>query len=149
MEKFQSSDLSRNPLKVFSAAESAPVLLTRRDGESLILMTESEAHSRDQYFELGQKIFEAALGDRGTLVERLTVAFPWMKTLNDDERNSCATDLTEAAQLSFASGHPKHLIIAMLSWKDTAYAISQGWSTDVLDWLDESIPVERPTRIDD
>lgn len=57
---FQSSELSRNSGKVFSAAEKSPILVTRRDGEGFILMSESEAKARKSLLEFASDLIATA-----------------------------------------------------------------------------------------
>ena len=44
----RSSDLSKHSAEVFAEAENHPVTVTRRDGESLVLMSQREADARNE-----------------------------------------------------------------------------------------------------
>jgi PHD/YefM family antitoxin component YafN of YafNO toxin-antitoxin module len=137
LEKFQSSDLNRNSTKVLDAAENSPVLVTRRDGEDLVLMSEREATARKKLLELAAELIAVTTDDRGTLVERMSDRFPWMLALNLDDRARCASALVNAARASFAT-QQIHLAIAELtSWRETASAIAEGLSLNSIEWLEE------------
>ena len=70
-ESFQSSDLSRHSSKVFAAAVEHPIRVTRRDGESLVLMSQRESDARESLLQLAAQIIGAAIDDEGTLAERM------------------------------------------------------------------------------
>jgi PHD/YefM family antitoxin component YafN of YafNO toxin-antitoxin module len=144
LEKFQSSDLNRNPTKVFDAAEHNPILVTRRDGEDLVLMSEREATARRKLVELAAELIAVTTDDRGTLVERMSDRFPWMMALKVEDRARCAKDLVDAARASFAT-QQAHLAIAELTaWRETSSAVAEGLSLNSIDWLDEPGPVSSP-----
>lgn len=144
LEQFQSSELSRNAPKVFSAAEERPVLVTRRDGESLVLMTEREADARNVLLELAAQLIAITTDDRGSLEERMAAHFPWMLALSSDEQRTCSHDLVRAARASFAT-EQAHLVVAELtSWRETALALAEGLGNDPVEWLENPIVGERP-----
>lgn len=144
LEQFQSSELNRNPTKVFDAAENAPVLVTRRDGEDFVLMSEREASARRILVELAAELIAVTTDDRGTLVERMSNRFPWMLALKKADRDRCAKDLVEAARASFST-QKAHLVVAELAaWRETASAVAEGLNLNSIEWLDEPLPVEAP-----
>jgi PHD/YefM family antitoxin component YafN of YafNO toxin-antitoxin module len=144
LEKFQSSELNRNSAKVFDAAENSPILVTRRDGEDFVLMSEREATARRQLIELAAQLIAVTTDDRGTLAERMADRFPWMFALKAEDRENCAKDLVAAARASFAT-QQIHLAIAELtSWRETASAIAAGLSLSAIEWLDEPIEAVSP-----
>ncbi|MBM7847609.1 hypothetical protein [Arthrobacter roseus] len=53
---FQSSELSRASAEVFAAAADHPVWMTRRDGESWVLMSESADKARASLLELAAQL---------------------------------------------------------------------------------------------
>jgi hypothetical protein len=145
LESFQSSDLNRNPVKVFAAAEQAPVLVTRRDGQDLILMTEQEVEAQREFFNLAADLFAVTSATEGTLGQRMANRFPWMFALDAVGREECAMELVNSARASFATGQPNLLRLSFLGWKDTAYAIAGGRTEhNTSDWFDFPIPVESP-----
>ncbi|WP_237206834.1 type II toxin-antitoxin system Phd/YefM family antitoxin [Rothia nasimurium] len=73
---FNSSELSRNLKPVIEAVESQPVLVTRRDGENLVLMTEHEADDRRDMFAIAAQIIAATTLKGGSLAERMATVSP-------------------------------------------------------------------------
>ncbi|MEN9989869.1 MAG: hypothetical protein RL508_848 [Actinomycetota bacterium] len=140
----QSSDLSRNPLKVFNAAEDGPVLLTRRDGENLLIMTEREAEAQQKVLQFAAQLIAVTTDDRGTLAERMASMFPWMYALNLQEQEACSKELVDSARASFSTQKPFLVLAALSAWEATATAIAGGYHNEQLDWLDEPLAVERP-----
>lgn len=141
---FKSSDLSRAPLDVFAAAADHPVQVTRRDGESLVLMSESADKARDALLELAAQLVAVSTSTDGTLASRMSDRFPWMLALSPADQEACATAVLAAARASFAT-HQPHLAVAELtSWRETATAIAAGLGKEPVEWLDEAEAVERP-----
>lgn len=144
-QRFQSSELSRNSAAVFAAAERGPVEVTRRDGESLVLMSATESRAREKLFEIASQMVAVATDEQGTLVDRMADRFPWMYALNTTDRDTCARDLVRAARAAFTT-RQAHLAVAEVSaWRSTAEAVAAGLRNGPLEWLeDEAAPVERP-----
>lgn len=141
---FQSSELSRGSAEVFAAASDHPIEVTRRDGETLVLMTERADRDRNALLELAAQLIAAATDTNGTLADRLSERFPWMLALNPDEREDCAHELLDAALASFATGQPHLAIAELTAWRETATAIAAGLGSTPVEWFDEGVPVERP-----
>ncbi|WP_368496978.1 prevent-host-death protein [Herbiconiux sp. A18JL235] len=144
MRSFPSSDLSRNAPRVFAAAEDAPVSVTRRDGENLVLMSQRAADAREQLLQFAAQLIAITLDERGSLADRMADAYPWMLALGRADRERCAQDLVDAARASFATSQ-EHLIAAELtSWRETASALAAGLRDSPVDWLDAVDAVQRP-----
>ncbi|MFF1817743.1 prevent-host-death protein [Kribbella sp. NPDC058245] len=141
---FQSSDLSRSSAEVFAAAADHPVEVTRRDGESLVLMSESENRARTSLLELAAQLIAVSTSLEGTLGERMSNHFPWMLALSTEGRETCATDILASARASFATGQAYLALAELTSWRETATAIAAGLGHASVEWLDEDEPVERP-----
>lgn len=140
----RSSELSKHSADVFAEAEEHPVTVTRRDGESLVLMSQREAEGRAHLLNFAAQLITVALEDRGTLAERMSKPYPWMLALSPKDQATCAQDLIDAARASFST-HQPHLAIAKLtSWRETATAIAAGLRSIDVEWLDNSSVVERP-----
>jgi len=145
VEKFQSSELSRNSAKVFAVAENAAVLITRRDGEDLVLMPERDSHGRRDFYEFASLIMSALFDDRGTLVERMIDRFPWISTFKPDGREECVNALVDAARTAFATNSPRVAMMTLIPWRETAFAIAEGLSpVSDDDVYDEPIIVPNP-----
>jgi PHD/YefM family antitoxin component YafN of YafNO toxin-antitoxin module len=141
---FQSSALSRSSAEVFEAASDRPVRVTRRNGEPLVLMTESENSDRDALLELAAQLIDSSSQVERSLAENMADRFPWMLALNAEDRDRCAVDIVSAARASFST-HQAHLAIAEItSWRETASALAAGLGHRSLDWLDDEEIVERP-----
>lgn len=141
---FQSSELSRQPAPVFAAAEQAPVEVTRRDGESLVLMTRDEADARESLLQFAAQLIAATLDEEGTLADRLADRFDWMLALSPHDKEQCAADLVRAARASFSTGQAHLAVAEFASWRSTASALAAGLGADAVTWLDEPAAVERP-----
>lgn len=142
--EFKSSDLSRASAEVFAAASDHPVTVTRRDGESLVLMTDSHDQARRKLLELAAQLIAAATDSNGTLAERMTKLFPWMLALTEEDRNTCAQQILDAARASFSTEQPHLAIAELTSWRETATAIAAGLHSTEVEWFDEMPAVERP-----
>lgn len=141
---FRSSELSRSSADVFADAEDHPVQVTRRDGESLVLVSEREDQARTALLELAAQLVAVSTSSESTLAERMSDRFPWMLALSSEDRVTCANDVLAAARASFAT-HQAHLAVAELNaWRETAAAIAAGLGTSPVEWLDEAEPAERP-----
>lgn len=144
----RSSDLSKHSAEVFAEAENHPITVTRRDGESLVLMSQREADARAELLNIAGTLITVAL-ENGPLSERMASRYPWMYALNQQDREECTRDLIDTARASFATQQP-HLAIARLtSWRETATAIAAGLGSQQVEWLNEdddagSTVAERP-----
>ena len=144
VEKFQSSELSRNSAKVFAVAENTAVLITRRDGEDLVLMPERDSHGRRDFYEFAALIMSALLDDRGSLVDRMIDRFPWISTFKPDGQEECVNALIDAARTAFATNSPRVAMMTLIPWRETAFAIAEGLGDEPVDWLDEPEIVPNP-----
>lgn len=143
----RSSDLSKHSAEVFAEAEDHPVTVTRRDGESLVLMSQRAADERNRLLTFAARLLSVALEDAGTLTDRMTKTFPWMLALSAEDRGSCTWDLIESAQASMATNRPHLAIAELTSWKETATAIAAGPGNTDLERLNDDDPdtlVDRP-----
>ncbi|WP_237199034.1 prevent-host-death protein [Rothia nasimurium] len=141
---FNSSELSRNPKPVFEAVESQPVLVTRRDGENLVLMTEHEADERRDMFLIAAQIIAATTLEGGSLAERMATVFPWMLALDTGDRELCARELIDTARAAFATNQPKTLLVGVTSWFESATALAAGLDEVEPEWLPEPVNLEVP-----
>ena len=144
----RSSDLSKHSAEVFAEAEDHPVVVTRRDGEDLVLMSQREAEGRSRLLQFAAQLIGVAVDDDGPLAGRMSRAFPWMLALSKEDRATCAQDLVDAARASFSTDQPHLALAELTSWRETATAIAAGLGQAELEWLDsdddDSAVVERP-----
>lgn len=144
VQEVRSSDLSRSSAEVFAAATDHPVRVTRRDGEPLVLMSESQDTARRRLLELAAQLIAVATDTQGSLTERMTHLFPWMHALSPTDRKTCAEEVLAAAQASFST-QQAHLALAELtSWRETATALTAGLQAVPVEWLKDGDVVERP-----
>lgn len=129
---------------MFAEAEEHPVTVTRRDGESLVLMSQREAEGRARLLNYASQLITVTLEASGTLAERMSKSFPWVLALSPADRVTCAQELVDAARASFATDQPHLAIAELMSWKETAVAIAAGLRSDGVTWLEDGDVVERP-----
>lgn len=141
---FQSSDLSRSSAEVFAAAADHPVEVTRRDGESLVLMSGSADRARTSLLELAAQLVAVSTSTDGTLATRMSDRFPWMLALSATDQEACVNDVLTAARASFATNQPHLAIAELTSWRETATAIAAGLGKEPVEWLDDAELIERP-----
>jgi len=141
---FQSSELSRASADVFAAAADHPVRVTRRDGEALVLMSESADQARASLLELAAQLVAVSTSTEGSLASRMSDRYPWMLALSPVDQEVCAGDVLKAARASFATNQPHLAIAELTSWRETATAIAAGLGQEPVEWLDDSETVERP-----
>ncbi|HJX78508.1 prevent-host-death protein [Glutamicibacter sp.] len=141
---FRSSELSRSSAEVFAAAADHPVEVTRRDGESLVLMSDSADRARTALLELAAQLVAVSTNTDGTLVTRMIARFPWMLALSVADQQTCANDILTAARASFATNQPHLAIAELTAWRETATVMAAGLGQEPVEWLDDSLVVERP-----
>lgn len=140
----RSSDLSKHSADVFAEAEQHPVQVTRRDGETLVLMSQSAADANSQLLQLAADLITVTLDDEGPLASRMAQRFPWMLALSAADRETCSRELVDAARASFSTGQPHLAIAELTSWRESATAIAAGLGSSPVEWLTHPAPVERP-----
>lgn len=140
----RSSDLSKHSAEVFAEAELNPVTVTRRDGESLVLMSQREAEGRSRLLDFAAQLITVALDGDGSIAERMSKPFPWILALSPGDQESCAQDLIDAARASFSISQPHLALAELTAWKETATAVAAGLGHADVEWLDVDEPVERP-----
>lgn len=141
---FQSSELSRSSAEVFDAASEQPVKVTRRNGESLVLMSESANSDRNALLELAAQLIASSVRSSGSIADSMSDRFPWMLALSEDDRGRCAQDIIDAARASFSTHQPHLAVAEITSWRESATAIAAGLGESRVEWLDDSESVERP-----
>lgn len=144
MQELRSSDLSRSSAEAFAAASDHPVRVTRRDGEPLVLMSESQDSARSKLLELAAQLIAVATDSEGSLTERMTRIFPWMHALSPQDRDTCAEEVLAAARASFSTQQPHLALAELTSWRETASALAAGLHSIPVEWLEDSDVAERP-----
>lgn len=142
----RSSELSRNSRKVFEAADRAPVLITRRDGEPLVLARAQHATRDHKGVEVAASVVDAALNNDGTsFTARLHRPFPWLALLTESDQATFADEILAMTRACAAIADFARLLTTLESWKATAEAVAAGYTPDdQLDWYDTPVPVTDP-----
>ncbi|MDF9752804.1 prevent-host-death protein [Arthrobacter sp. ES3-54] len=141
---FQSSELSRASAEVFAAAADHPVQITRRDGESLVLMSESADQARASLLELASQLVAVTTSTEKTLAVRMSDRFPWMLALSPADRDACADAVLAASRASLATSQPHLALAELTAWRETATAMAAGLGEKSVEWLEN--PLEAAVR---
>ncbi|WP_169251121.1 prevent-host-death protein [Brevibacterium sp. 'Marine'] len=141
---YKSSELSRGSAEVFAAASDHPVVVTRRDAEPLVLMSERENRARNQLLEIAAQLIGVATRNDEVLTDFMTDQFPWMLALSEADRHECASEVLDAARASFSVGQAHLAASTLTSWRETAEALAAGLGSEPVDWLDNGAAVPRP-----
>jgi len=144
VQRFQSSELNRNPAAVFAAAEDSPVLVTRRDGENLVLMTSAEAEALAQLQQFAAQLLGLSDHSDEGRARAMTQILPWMLALSPADQVRCAAELITATRAALATGQPQRAIGELVSWRETALAWEEGVAVPQDDWAEVLELVERP-----
>ena len=128
---------------MFSAAELAPVIVTRRDGEDLVLMSSRDDSDRRELFGLAAQLIGINASETAGVKDRLSTIFPWMLSLSQQDRQKCAAEILESAMASLATDQPRLATLLLRSWQETAEAVAAGL-VGASEWLDTPREVPRP-----
>ena len=142
----QSSELSRNSASVFKAVDQGPVIITRRDGETLILTKESDLADQREGLELAAHLVAASLAPNDVpFVDRLRGPFPWVEFFSPSDREAFAQEIVDVARACATMSRFDRLLVTVGAWHSTAQAIADGYTPDEdLEWLDVPEPVADP-----
>lgn len=140
----RSSDLSKKSAEVFAQAEQGPVTVTRRDGESMVLMAAHRVVEMDVLLDSAASFTQALLRAQPEPVTAMAEVYPWMMALSQTDRAACASELRDAALASFSTGQARLLEEAVASWRGTAEAIAAGLTDGPAQLLHDQPLVERP-----
>lgn len=144
-KSIKSSDLSRNSAEAFEAADAGPVVVTRRDGEDLILATRHAVESERMGVRMASILVAASLApDDVPFADRLADAFPWIEFLSAEHRSEFADEIVSVARACASVSRYERLLITLKAWKDSAEAAAAGWADAPVDWLDEGEDVPDP-----
>ncbi len=142
----QSSELSRNSASVFKAVDQGPVIITRRDGETLILTKESDLANQREGLDLAAHLVAASLAPNDVpFVDRLRGPFPWVEFFSPSDREAFAQEIVDVARACATMSRFDRLLVTVGAWHSTAQAIADGYTPDEdLEWLDVPEPVADP-----
>lgn len=142
----QSSELSRNSAAVFRSAERGPVLVTRRDGESLVLETKESVDQKNEFLSVAAALVAISVShdDLEQFLTKLEVPFPWITFLSDEGKRTFAEEIAATARGSFALNSPNPLLGTVYSWRSTAKAHADGLTAQPVEWLEHEEVLQRP-----
>ena len=142
----QSSELSRNSREVFEAADQGPVLITRRDGDALVLTKASQADYDRKGLELAAALVAVSLAPNDVpFVERLRQPFPWLALLSSHDQEAFAQEVISIARACASVSRFDRLLLTLHAWKATAEEVAAGYTPDEeLDWLESTEAVADP-----
>ncbi len=106
----RSSELSKHSAAVFAQAEAGPIDVTRRDGETLVLLTKHDDEQRELVLRLAAQLIAVSLDETGSLVDRLSVPFPWIKLLSERDEERCAKQIVATARGAFDVNQPGRIL---------------------------------------
>lgn len=137
----------RSPNEVAAATANGGVLLTRRDGDDLVLSSARTEQRNRSGLEFAASVVAAAVADwPGSFAHRLHQPFPWMTFLTEAEQEQFAADLVSVARACAALGRFEQLALTVRQWKSTSEAYASGITANgsEIEWLDAPSAVERP-----
>ena len=115
------SDFLRDPKTVTDRLDEVDVVLHRRDGEDLHLLTESRHEAAQESMAIISRMLASVLQE-GVVQERLSgnAAMPWLRFLTAADRVQFATEFIETAVASGDLGTLAPLSALIAEWRDTA-----------------------------
>ena len=115
------SDFLRDPKTVTDRLDEVDVVLHRRDGEDLHLLTESRHEAAQQSMAIISRMLASVLQE-GVVQERLSgnAAMPWLRFLTAANRVQFATEFIETSVASGDLGTLAPLSALIAEWRDTA-----------------------------
>lgn len=144
----QSSELSRNAAEVFRAVEDGPVIISRRDGEPLILSKASEVSRQQAGIHLAAQLVAVSLAPGNVpFAQQLREPFPWVEFLRQSDQDAFAQEIVDVARACASVSRFDRLLLTVQAWRDTAEAVAAGYTADDdLDWLEQPHRVPDPRR---
>ena len=94
----RSCALSRNPQAVFAAADAGPVEITRRDRESFLLCTMSQAHRQNHGIGIAADVLAVLLTTVTIEHDSLEQVFPWLRLFTPADRAVFRTEFVAATR---------------------------------------------------
>ncbi len=130
--------------RVLAQMERGGVVLRRRDGEDLVVITRGQSEALNE-------TVRALAGVVLASEDRLTAILPELSFLSAADQIACLRELSEVASAAVATGELHHLEETLAQWKATNLA---AWDekrlrerTDYADYLvEDPQPLERPSE---
>jgi PHD/YefM family antitoxin component YafN of YafNO toxin-antitoxin module len=123
--EFKASDLNRNPTKIFQAAKNYPVLLKRRGGPDMILVSKKELLAQAEAHETAALLLSALQSLENSRLENIRLRFPWMAVFAEDKEKECADQMLAGVKEFFTSGIALPFVSLVHKWKHLAREVAQ------------------------
>lgn len=135
------SEFLQHSGRVLPDVEAGEVVLRRRDGEDLVLMTRQQSSALRT---VAAAFFALSTGERSAV----ETVLPWLAFLSEIDHDACLRELREVGATALQTGQLSRLAETLYAWKATALAAwderrlreRAGYTTD------EPIDVPRPVR---
>ncbi|MBI3973675.1 MAG: hypothetical protein HY332_20565 [Chloroflexi bacterium] len=101
--------------RVLSDVEQGEIVLHRRDGEDLVVMTRGQSEAMSTVL---RALAALAVGGESQVVAVL----PWLAFLSPHDRATCLRELGEVANAAVATGRLSYLEDALYQWETTGLA---------------------------
>lgn len=134
------SEFLQHSGRVLSELAEGEIILHRRDGEDLVLMTRRQSEAVDTVL---RAYFALSSGDG----EAVRVVLPWLAFLSAEDRAACLRELRDVGAAAVHSGRLGRLVDVLYAWEATGLA---AWDVQRLherEWhaLEEPVDVQRPS----
>ncbi|MBI2755171.1 MAG: hypothetical protein HYX52_00510 [Chloroflexi bacterium] len=129
--------------RVLPKTARGEVVLHRREGEDLVLMTRGQSNAVGTLLRVLVEVVDGG-------ADRASTILPWLMFLDEADRDTCLRELYDVARAAVASGLLQNLEDTLYQWEATGLAAwdirqererSGGPAT-----LAESVPIPRPSR---
>ena len=118
--EFKASDLNQNPAKIFQAAKNHPVLLKRRAGSDMVLVSKKELLAQAKAHETAALLLSALVGPAASRLENLRLRFPWIAQFDEAKEKECADQMLAGAKEFLSSGIALPFVSLVYQWTNLA-----------------------------
>ena len=139
----RASDLSSDSAQAFRSADISPVEVTRRDGESLLLIRKSEYDRHHAVVAIAADLVAIALApDDPPRESRLQARFPWLALLDVEDQRCFTTEIVSTLRECATAHDFEPFLVELHEWQQTAAALAAGYTAPAdLEWLERPNPV--------
>jgi hypothetical protein len=127
--EFSASDLNRNPAKVFKVAKNHRVLLKRRVGPDMILVSKKELQAQAKAYETAALLLSALQGPENSRLENIRLRFPWIALFEQDKERECAAQMLAGMKDFFTSATALPFVSLVHQWRELAREIAENNSS--------------------
>jgi hypothetical protein len=110
------SEFLQHSGSVLPELEAGEVVLRRRDGDDLVLMTRRHNLALT---DIARAFFALSTGE----AHAVEAIFPWLAFLSATDREECIRELREVGAAALETGRLGRLAETLYAWKATAYAV--------------------------